>query len=435
MKILKIKTTTSAYQMYQILRLISLVIISILLVKLSFSREETSVFELFLFIVNISTFFWTMGISNSILAYYPKLDNNLQKKFLFNIFFLLQVTGLLIAATIFVSKGFGLINSEILSNTSGLILVSLYVFFYSPTLLIEINYILNKQPDKLFWYGIIVFGLQFLIISISAIIFKDIYIVLESLTFWIIIRWIWTLKIIFNNTANKKISIELIKVFIIFSAPVIIHILLGNGMEYIDGLIVNRFFDPGIFSIYRYGAREFPIILILIGALRSTMIPEAVEDITKATAKIKEQTSKIIKYFFPIAIILMLSSKYLYTFFYSEEYIYSALLFNIYLLIITSRIIMPEVFIYAQGMNNVFVKISLAEIITNIILSLILIRFWGIAGIAFATFVTFMIFKLVLVFFVKSKIKIPPGKYLDMKLYFTYSFLLFLSFIISIRYI
>ncbi len=345
---------------------------------------------------------------------------------------MLQTAGFLIAFLLFLTNGFGLIKNDTLLTSGGIVLLALYIFFYSPTLLIEIKYILNKEAGKLKKYAVSIFLLELLIILITALLYRNINPVLTALVLWIFIRWLYAIYIVFNFSSTFSISINLIKAFFIFSVPVIIHILLGNGMEYIDGIIVGQKFSPDMFSVYRYGAREFPLILILIGALRSTMIPEAIEKPDIAYEKIKNQTSKIIRLYFPLAIVLMLSSKYLYSFFYSSQYSYSAILFNIYLLIISSRIIMSEVFIYANHMNKLFMQVSFIELLANIILSLILLQYWGIAGIAFATFISFMGSKLYLVYIVKKKINVPLKRYLNLKLYLSYTVLLYLSFIISI---
>ncbi len=426
----KIKTTTSSYQLYQMLRLFSLILISILLVKSGFSKQETSTFELFLFIANISSYFWIMGISNSILSYFPRLSEKSKSNFFSNMFYLLQALGFIAAIVIYFTKGLWLSKSGELLNREEIFYLSLYVFFLSPTLLIEIKYILLEKYKSLKRYGIIIFSLQFLIIFILSVYYHDIFIVLKGLVLWIFIRWIWTLKIIFIN--NRKPSVILIKNFLIFGSPIIIHILLGNGMQYIDGIIVNRYFPPDKFSVYRYGAREFPLILILIGAIRSTMIPKAISDVNQAAQKIKEHINNLINIFFPVSVILMLTSKYLFTSFYSEEYSYSALLFNIYLLILSSRMVLAEVFIYAYQKNKIFVWLSLFELLFNIGLSLILLQFWGIAGIAFATFISYSLSKLYLVLYIKKKLNISPGNYLDIKKYLIFTIVLYLSFLLSL---
>lgn len=429
----RVNDTTKSYQFYQVIRLVYLVLISIILVKSSYSTNETSAFELFLFIVNIGTFFWVMGLSNAMLSYYPTLSDKVKQSFFKSVFSVLQLVGLIVGLVIFVTKGFSLGNDNNIFNSKIIKLISLYIFLYSPTIIIEIKYLLQNEVKKLFWYGLILFSLQFVIIILAIIIYRDIFYLLLGLCIWIFIRWIWSIYLVFGKNTSFNISIKLIKEFSLFAVPLIVHILLGNGMEFIDGVLVEKNFSSDMFSIYRYGAREFPIILILIGAIRTSMIPQAVNNIKKSADIIRLKTRKIIIIFFPIAIILMFSSKYIFNAVYDNEYIYSALLFNIYLLIISSRIILAEVFIYAKHLNKLLMKVSLIEVISNILLSLLLMQYFGIAGIAFATFIAFMGSKIFLIWYTSKKLGISIDKYIDIKSYSLFTTLLYLSFIIALN--
>jgi len=425
-KINWVSNTTKAYQSYQILRLISLVLISLLLVKSSFDRNQTSAFELFLFIANISSFFWTMGISNAILSYYPKLSGIERAKFFTNIFVLLQGIGLIVSFISYFTSGFSLANGNPYIDNHSMMLLAIYIVLYAPTLLVESKYIIDKSSNALLRYGIILYGIQLAAIVIVALLFHSIQSIFIVMVAWIFIKWIWTIRTI--NLDLNQISPKLIKIFLLFTLPIIAHILLGNGMEFIDGILVEKNFDSSQFSVYRYGAREFPVILILIGALRSVMIPEAVNDIHSTAKKIKNKTTKLILIFFPIAIVLIFISKYLFIYFYNEDYTYSALLFNIYLLIISSRIILSEVFIYAKHKNKTLMYVSFVELVFNIVLSIILMRFYGIAGIAFATFIAFLLSKMFLAFYTQKILGIKLKEYLNIGIYLFFTVLLYIAF-------
>jgi len=408
------------------------VFISFLLVKSSFTREVTSGFELFLFIANIGSFYWIIGIGNAMLSYYPTLSKNIQKSFFKSVFFILQSLGIILAILVYFTKGFNLATENQYLNNNAIGLLSLYIIFYSPTLIIEIKYILLNKYKELIKYGIAIFSLQFIMIFASVILFKDIFIVFLWLTIWTFIRWIWTIIIVFYNDNGQLISKSIIKLFILFSLPIIAHILLGNGMDYIDGILVSKFFNSDQFSVYRYGAREFPIILIIIGAIRSVMIPKAVENISQAAQEIKKKTKKIMIIFFPIAIFLIFFSKYIFVFFYNADYIYSAILFNIYLLIISSRIILTEVFIYAKHKNKILMYVSFFELLLNISLSILLMKYFGIAGIAFATFVSFLASKIYLIIYTQKVLKIDLTRYLDINSYLFLTITLYIAFFISV---
>jgi len=425
-----VSNTTKAYQIYQILRLVSLVLISLLLVKSSFDRNQTSAFELFLFIANIGSFFWTMGISNAILSYYPKLSSAEKTKFFTNIFVLLQGIGLVVGFISYITSGFSLaIGNPYIDNRS-LMLLAIYILLYAPTLLVESKYIIDKSSDILLRYGIILYGIQLVAVVIVVLFFHSIQSIFIVMVAWIFIKWIWTIRTI--SLDLNQVSLKLIKIFLLFTLPIIAHILLGNGMEFIDGILVEKNFDSSQFSVYRYGAREFPIILILIGALRSVMIPEAVNDIHSTAQKIKNKTTKLILIFFPIAIVLIFISKYLFRYFYNEDYAYSALLFIIYLLIISSRIILSEVFIYAKHKNKTLMYVSFVELVFNIVLSIILMQFYGIAGIAFATFIAFLLSKMFLAYYTQKILGIKLKEYLNIGIYLFFTLLLYIAFWIEL---
>ncbi len=425
-----VSNTAKAYQIYQILRLVSLVLISLLLVKSSFDRNQTSAFELFLFIANISSFFWTMGISNAILSYYPKLAGIEKAKFFSNIFVLLQTIGLVVGIVSYITSGFSLANDNPYIDNRSLMLLAIYILLYAPTLLVESKYIIDKSSDILLRYGVILYGIQLVAVVIVVLFFHSIQSIFIVMVTWIFIKWIWTIRTI--NLDLNQVSLKLIKIFLLFTLPIIAHILLGNGMEFIDGILVEKNFDSSQFSVYRYGAREFPVILILIGALRSVMIPEAVNDIHSTAQKIKNKTTKLILIFFPLAIVLIFISKYLFIYFYNEDYAYSALLFNIYLLIISSRIILSEVFIYAKHKNKTLMYVSFVELVFNIVLSIILMRFYGIAGIAFATFVAFLLSKMFLAYYTQKILGIKLKEYLNIGIYLFFTALLYIAFWIEL---
>lgn len=430
----RIKTLTQAYQFYQVLRFSILILLSIILVKLSFTTFETSYFELFLFIVNILTFFWISGIGNSILTYFPRLEVSQQKGFFQSAFFLLQTLGLIASLIFFAFDGFSIFSGYNGNNT--ILMVSIYIFLYSPTVLVELSYILAEKRKSLINYALLSYLSQLMIISLTAYFYQNINAVFISLIIWILGRWLWTIKEVFSVSLRAHtFSYKTNKDFIIFSLPIIVHILFSNSSEFIDGILVERFFPSDQFSLFRYGAREFPLILVLVGALRTAMIPAAVRNSIKAAAEIRSSINQLMHIFFPLAIVLTFSSRQIYIFFYNQDYAYSAVLFNIYLLTITSRVILAEVFIYASGRNRVFMLVSFLEVIFNITLSLILLRWFGLAGIALASFFAFSLSKAYLGYYVKKYLGVKMNEYINIRTYIIYSALLISSFLITVVFI
>jgi peptidoglycan biosynthesis protein MviN/MurJ (putative lipid II flippase) len=76
--------------------------------------------------------------------------------------------------------------------------------------------------------------------------------------------------------------------------------------------------------------------------------------------------------------------------------------------------------------------VSGAELVLNIVLSLVLMRYFGLAGISFATVLAFMISKLYLLWVIWKKNGIHPSHYLDLKYYAMYTLALYLAFGLSL---
>jgi len=108
----------------------------------------------------------------------------------------------------------------------------------------------------------------------------------------------------------------------------------------------------------------------------------------------------------------------------------SATIFNIYLLLIISRLLFPQTLLIAKKMNRLIVQASFFEIIINVGMSIWLAQVMGIMGVAYATVIAYLFEKIYLVIACKRKLNISLGQYLPLKLYFIASSLLVIVFIV-----
>lgn len=421
----------TAYQFFQISRLSAVILISIILVKSGYDQGQVSNFERFIFLANLFTFFWVMGFKNAFLSYYPKLDLTLQSKLFGDAFVILQTIGLFVAIIAYIGLGSEYFGSAISLMAEARLFLCIYVIFYAPTVLIEVFFILKEKNALMINYSIWIHLLQVVVIGFAAILGVSLQSIFLLLIAWMFIKWLYALRVIFRDT-NLHISTSQMKKFILFSSPIILHILLGNGMEFIDGILVNRFFPSDQFAIFRYGARELPFVLILIGALSSTMIPVAVRDLKKAGKELKARSRKMMHWFYPLSILLLFTSPFLYKLFYSDTYLASASIFNIYLLIIASRIIMVEVLVYGTQQNKLLMWVSGMELILNLVLSILLLQVWGLKGIAYATVIAFMLSKIFFIIFIRIKNELRLRDYIPIKPYLIYNILMISSYILTL---
>jgi hypothetical protein len=209
------------------------------------------------------------------------------------------------------------------------------------------------------------------------------------------------------------------------------HAFNSGLMDYIDGWIVSGYFGEDMFARYRYGARELPINALLIGGLVSGLIPRFSKLGTVDATVVKEESARLIRTIIPANCLLLLASPLLYELVYSEEFVISARIFNIYALTLLSRIIIGQVYLYVFQKNWVLALSTLGEIILNIVLSLILLERFGLLGIPSATVIAFALHKVFITIYVGRRLGAPLTTYVPLKLYALASIALLASFVIA----
>lgn len=102
---------------------------------------------------------------------------------------------------------------------------------------------------------------------------------------------------------------------------------------------------------------------------------------------------------FPLACILMLSSKYLFQLVYSDNFISAYTIFNILMLTIIARVLFPQSLLMGKGKTRYAFYSALLEFIIGIGLVLILTPNYGMAGAAYALSLAYFTEKLILILF------------------------------------
>ncbi len=430
----------SGLQLFQLIKFAVFLIVSIVFTKSHLSRAEIGSWEMFLFISGLITFFWVTGIIQSLLPLYHrnrtyrKMGDNGEGKSpeIFNAFLLLCLFSLL-----FFAIGHALKNNFSVFNFTGnvpyLNLLLLYILLSSPVCLIEYIYLLNNRSHRILQYGIYTFSLQLILVLAPVILGKDLIWSIYGLLLVTAIRWIW-LIILLRRYTEMKISTKFMKEHLYLGLPLILTTLISGSAQYTDGIIVSAVYrDPAWFAWFRYGAKEFPLVLMLANGLSNAMLPEfsTRSQMKDSLAKIKAKSRNLMHICFPATMIIMLFARWLYPRMFTPEFQKSADVFLIYSLLVIPRLIFPQTVIVGRKKTHVTLIAAVLEIAVNIPLSLLLIK-WGynIIGVAFATFVVYLIGKIFLAGYLWIKMKIRPSEYIPVKIYLIYSFLLGLLFIL-----
>ena len=335
-------------------------VVSIVFTKSHLTRVEIGQWEMFMFIAGLMTFFWVTGIIQSLLPLYHrnktfrKMGDNGSTKSpeIFNAFILLCIFSLL-----FFVLGHSLKNNFSVFHISGNVpyinLLLLYILLSSPVCLIEYIYLLNNRSYRIFQYGLYTFLAQMFLIIVPILMGKDIIWSIYGLLIVTLARWVW-LIILLRRYSEMRISVEFIKEHLYLGTPLILTSLISGSAQYTDGVIISAVYrDPGMFAWFRYGAKEFPLVLMLANGLSNAMLPEfsTRERMKESLAKIRAKSKKLMHILFPTAIFMMLITRWIYPRMFNPEFQKSADIFLIYSLLIIPRLVFPQTIIVGRKKN------------------------------------------------------------------------------------
>jgi O-antigen/teichoic acid export membrane protein len=444
LKKLKFIDNISGLQLFQLLRFVVFLIVSIVFAKSHLTRAEIGSWETFLFIASLLSFFWVTGIIQSLLPLYHRNktyrrvgeNGNGKSPVIFNAFILLCLFSLL-----FFVIGQSIKGSVSVYNFSGNVpyinLLLFYLLLSNPVCLIEYIYLLNNRSHRIFQYGYMTYTAQLILILVPFFAGKEILWSIWGLLGITGIRWIW-LIILLRRYTEMRISIPFMKEHMYLAFPLIITSLISGSAQYIDGLILMTLFnDPASFATFRYGAKEFPLVLALANGLSNAMLPEFSTRVQmkESLAKIKAKSKRLMHLLFPTAMLLMLFAKWIYPRMFNSEFIRSADVFMIYALLIIPRLVFPQTIVIGRKKTHITLIAAIIELAINIPLSIYLAGYYngkglGVVGVALATLVVYILEKLFLAGYVWIKMKIKPSEYIPVKIYGVYCVLITILFIL-----
>ena len=200
----------------------------------------------------------------------------------------------------------------------------------------------------------------------------------------------------------------------------------SNVMLLFDNWLVGwHFRDAAIFAIYRYGAREFPLATALVSALGTAVIPRLAVSPAAGFAETKAKVRQLMHLLFPVTMALMCTSRWLFPLVFNPDFVASAALFNIYLLTLASRVLLPASIVLSKGDSRSIFRISLVEMGVKLVLGYFFIQWWGLPGLAWSVVLSYWVEKLGLVYILEYKHGVRTSSWLDLRWYFGYVLALF----------
>jgi O-antigen/teichoic acid export membrane protein len=138
---------------------------------------------------------------------------------------------------------------------------------------------------------------------------------------------------ILHQHTIKIIDYRMIREHLVYSLPLIISLLLSGSSEFIDSFLISSHFGSDQFALFRYGAKELPIAILLANALSTAIVPRLgnKEQVQNRLVELKKESAKLMNLLFPLSIFLLLTSYWIYPLLFRQEFLESAKIFNVYI--------------------------------------------------------------------------------------------------------
>jgi O-antigen/teichoic acid export membrane protein len=431
-------SNVTGLQVVNTLRFVTFLVIAIVFTKIGLSKEQIGLFEISVFIVSITNFFWVTGIMQAFLPLYKgsrtygDLANEDERKSpeIFNTFLVLAAFSLFVFGIgKFLQDHFSVFGYR---GEVPLLNVTLwYLLLSSPTNLVEYIYVVRNKSGNTLSYAYITYTLQLFAAILPPILGYGVIWSLRGLVFVSVIRNIWLFTLLYNYS-SFKLSFPYIKELLIIATPLLFSALISGSAQYIDGVVVSVHFSADKFAVFRFGAKELPFMIMLAAGLSNAMLTEfsTKENLSETLDKIKRKSLRIMHTMYPLSIVLLLFADPLYKLMFSPEFTRSADIFVVYLLTIISRMLFPHTILMGMKKTRALLIVSAAEVILNIILSLWLVNHYGAVGVALATVIAYFVGKVSLIAYNYIRLNISPLEYIPFKWYVGYSILLGTIFIL-----
>jgi O-antigen/teichoic acid export membrane protein len=418
------------------------ILTSFLLAKSGLLVSDIGVFETLLFVGTSLSYFWINGLIQSILSFMPTVDAEEKGSIYFSI------SLIFIGLSIFLFLILKLFPTFILTTLTAsptlpyFDLFSFYLLFNLAPFFLEAFWAVEEGPLSIIVFSSLSNLILPLAIAVPLWLKMDFRYSFYGLLMVALIRFIWLIIVLIKNN-NFTINYPQLYKFIKLSLPIMAYSLLnGFTMTFIFWIVGNYAAgNTAEFAIFRFGAREFPLVAALTTGLSNAFVPIIASKINKngfytegSFLEFKNKTKRLWHILFPSSIVLMLISKHLFPIIFNDSFAKSADIFNIFLLLLISRALFPQTILLALKQTKTLLFISIIETISIVVLSFLGICFLENEGVAWALIIGFLLEKILIIGVLKSRYSIDFQAYTNVRLYFIYSVLLILSYLIQLRF-
>lgn len=160
----------------------------------------------------------------------------------------------------------------------------------------------------------------------------------------------------------------------------------------IDKIIVSSYFNPATLAVYSRGAIEIPMLNVIANSLGNILMPKFVEEYRagnkKAVVKLWHSSIRMMAMFiYPMLVYFIITADRLIPFLFTEEYIGSVIIFQVYTLGLLTRITSYDSIVRTVGKTGILLKMTSFAVVLNITFTIGLIEMIGLVGAPLATII------------------------------------------------
>lgn len=365
---------------------------AIVLVRM-LSTTDFAIVSLLLLLYETARYLATLGFPESIFYFFERVSKGSRRGFVFQTFFIMLLTGLLAGLAMLIFNAFlpaylseWLPESVEMTRTLLPVMAAIAVLEV-PTWPVGNVLLASDRQKQASWYQLINGVVTFLAMIVPLLMGLGLDIAIWSLlgysVFRFIISVIWLMLILPSRT--EKVPKGLLREQISFALPIGLSALVSRLNKYADKFIVSYFLAEEAFAVYNIGAQEVPVVRVIPFAVGSVLISKYVamflaNDLTSLRNLWIKSVEKVSLIVIPLTLYFILVAKEFIVILFSDTYVAAVLPFQIYTLIILTRVAHYGSVLQAFGDTRAIVRLSVNLLLTNIILTIPLTYYFGVVG-------------------------------------------------------
>jgi len=387
----RLRTQVLLTSMSKSLKHVGVFVLAIFLTRY-FTKYEYGTYLQIMLIANTAIYFAVFGIPSSIYYFLPRsAEKRRMMKITITLLFTISV---LVSFGIYTSSGLIAKGFNNPSLTEYSWLIASFILLQIPIKLYE-PFMVSTQNVARFVLINASFNVGFLLaILIPVLLDWELKEVLISLFLFFITQliavYVMTFYTYFKLEDDTDGDEYLISNQISYSLPIGFTGAIAQLGIAVDKMIVSSYYDPEQLAVYTRGAMEIPMLNVIANSLGNILMPRFVEEFRDgnidAVMKLWHSSIKMMAMFiYPTLVFFILTAEHLIPFLFTDEYIDSVVIFQVYTLGLITRITSYDAIVRAVGKTKILFKMSLLAVLLNITFTILLIELIGIVGAPLAT--------------------------------------------------